>query len=167
MGRPVDVLPARPRPGGARQIGEALAPACTASYLYTPSLRKPAWPRRPVLVLLLLALSFSTLACVGPPVGSASSGSGGRAGSRVDLPPPGLTRRVRRLSNHEYDNVVRDLLGDTTRPSRAFLISDAFPNGYDNGSDGLAVQSDQVLDYQTAAESRGGAPGGRRQPRLL
>src|SRR5437763_1624216 len=66
---------------------------------------------------------------------------------------PSLTpeRRLRRLSHREYDNVVRDLLGDTTRPARAF-VEDSYPNGYDNGSAALAVQSDQVLDYQAAAE---------------
>ena len=60
-------------------------------------------------------------------------------------------RRLRRLSSREYDNVVRDLLGDASHPARAFVL-DAFQNGYDNGSAGLAVQSDQVVDYQTAAE---------------
>ena len=62
------------------------------------------------------------------------------------------TRRVRRLSAREYDNVVRDLLGDSSRPAQRF-IPDAFQNGYDNGSVGLAIQSDQVMSYQTAAEA--------------
>lgn len=70
--------------------------------------------------------------------------------------PPGVlstpTRRVRRLSSREYNNVVRDLLGDTSQPASRFVI-DAYQNGYDNGSVGLAVQSDQVLDYQSAAEA--------------
>ena len=73
----------------------------------------------------------------------------------TQLPPQPLTppiRRVRRLSSREYNNVVRDLLGDTSRPA-AHFISDAYQNGYDNGSADLAVQSDQVLDYGTAAEA--------------
>jgi Protein of unknown function (DUF1592)/Protein of unknown function (DUF1588)/Protein of unknown function (DUF1595)/Protein of unknown function (DUF1587) len=61
-------------------------------------------------------------------------------------------RRLRRLSNREYNNVVRDLLGDTTQPAKRFVV-DVYPNGYDNGSAGLAVQSDQVVDYQAAAEA--------------
>ena len=60
--------------------------------------------------------------------------------------------RVRRLSSREYNNVVRDLLGDTTRPAARF-IRDAYQNGYDNGSAELAVQSDQVIDYAAAAEA--------------
>lgn len=60
-------------------------------------------------------------------------------------------RRVRRLSSREYDNVVRDLLGDSTRPAGRF-VPDSYPNGYDNGSALLAVQSDQVVDYEQAAE---------------
>src|SRR3954452_16835968 len=61
-------------------------------------------------------------------------------------------RRLRRLSNREYDNVVRDLLGDGSHPAYAFL-ADVYQNGYDNGSVGLAVQSDQVASYQVAAEA--------------
>jgi hypothetical protein len=69
--------------------------------------------------------------------------------------PPGSgtpIRRLRRLSNREYNNVVRDLLGDLSKPADRF-VTDVYQNGYDNGSAGLAVQSDQVLDYQSAAES--------------
>ena len=62
------------------------------------------------------------------------------------------TRRLRRLSSREYDNVVRDLLRDATKPSKTFLV-DSYQNGYDNGSAGLAVQSDQVALYQQAAEA--------------
>src|SRR5687767_4534135 len=61
-------------------------------------------------------------------------------------------RRLRRLSRREYNNVVRDLLGDDSRPADRFL-ADVHPNGYDNGSADLAVQSDQVVDYQQAAET--------------
>jgi len=73
----------------------------------------------------------------------------------TESPPPPLTpaiRRVRRLSSREYNNVVRDLLGDTSRPAARFL-RDAYQNGYDNGSAELAVQSDQVVDYEAAAEA--------------
>src|SRR5262252_7166142 len=45
-------------------------------------------------------------------------------------------RQLRRLSTREYNNVIRDLLGDDSRPADQF-IPDAFPNGYDNGSAGL------------------------------
>jgi hypothetical protein len=59
---------------------------------------------------------------------------------------------MRRLSNREYNNVVRDLLGDTSQPANGFVV-DVYQNGYDNGSAGLAVQSDQVVNYESAAEA--------------
>ena len=62
------------------------------------------------------------------------------------MPP----RRLRRLSSREYNNVVHDLLGDTTRPADAF-VADVYTNGYDNGSALLAVQSEQVIAYAEAA----------------
>jgi hypothetical protein len=70
-------------------------------------------------------------------------------------PVPTLTapiRRLRRLSNREYDNVVRDLFGDRSSRAANFVV-DVYQNGYDNGSAGLAVQSDQVVGYQGAAEA--------------
>lgn len=98
------------------------------------------------------------------PGGAIAIGTGGVAGGGAMVPDPvgtgGATpvlvesssgRRLRRLSSREYNNVVRDLLGDTTRPADAFIV-DSFQNGYDNGSAGLAVQSDQVESYQLAAE---------------
>jgi hypothetical protein len=65
-----------------------------------------------------------------------------------DDPP----RQLRRLSNREYNNAVRDLLGDDSRPADGF-IDDVYQNGFDNGSVGLAVQSDQAFAYQSAAET--------------
>jgi hypothetical protein len=62
------------------------------------------------------------------------------------------SRRLRRLSNREYNNVVRDLFGDGSRPADKF-VGDVYQNGFDNGSAGLAVQSDQVVGYETAAET--------------
>jgi len=118
-----------------------------------------------------IIVTSTLVGCLGPPVAGRSRGSGGTSAAGSGGSPGGdtasLTRRVRRLSNHEYDNVVRDLLGDTTQPSRGFIISDSFPNGYDNGSDGLAVQSDQVVDYQVAAESLAAAAVANRLPALL
>ena len=73
---------------------------------------------------------------------------GGPGAAPIHPPAAGL----RRLSSREYNNLVRDLLGDVSRPADRF-VGDVFVNGYDNGSVGLAVQSDQVADYQTAAEA--------------
>jgi Protein of unknown function (DUF1592)/Protein of unknown function (DUF1588)/Protein of unknown function (DUF1595)/Protein of unknown function (DUF1587) len=52
----------------------------------------------------------------------------------------------------EYNNVVRDLLGDTTQPANQFG-QEVYTNGFDNGSDSLTVQGTDVLAFQTAAES--------------
>lgn len=87
-----------------------------------------------------LAATFA-LACQ-PPPDVVAPGSG-----LVQAP-----RRLRRLSNREYDNVVRDLLGDTTAPASGF-IRDTLVTGYDNGPDDLIAQSDQVESYRIAAES--------------
>ena len=108
------------------------------------------------------AASCDTAGSVADPGGrSTLAGTGGGSAAAALSPSaspsaaPGLTlpvRRLRRLSNREYDNVVRDLLGDTSQPARLFL-ADSYVNGYDNGSAALAVQSDQVSTYQTAAEA--------------
>jgi hypothetical protein len=82
------------------------------------------------------------------------TGCGGRATESLTVSrqeQSQIIRRLRRLSNREYNNVVRDLLWDDSRPANAFL-DDSYANGYDNGSALLTVQTDQALRYQTAAE---------------
>jgi hypothetical protein len=61
-------------------------------------------------------------------------------------------RNLRRLSRREYNNVVRDLLGDTTQPANQFG-QEVYTNGFDNGSDGLTVQGADLLALQAAAEA--------------
>lgn len=103
------------------------------------------WRRRTtVLGALLLVACTGTIGDAGP-------------GAATIAPTPLSTdsspiRRLRRLSNREYNNVVRDLLGDTSKPADRFIV-DSYPNGYDNGSAALAVQSDQAVGYQVAAEA--------------
>ena len=87
-----------------------------------------------------------------------AAGCTGRSRESVFVNVPGasaeqgsIVRRLRRLSNREYNNVVRDLLWDTTQPANGFL-DESYANGYDNGSALLAVQTDQALRYQMAAE---------------
>ena len=88
-----------------------------------------------LVALALCACGTDDTALAGPP--------------RVEITRP--IQRVRRLSAREYDNAVRDLLGDASHPSIAFP-ADALTNGYDNGSADLTVQSDQLVAYQAAAE---------------
>ena len=61
----------------------------------------------------------------GGSIGGSSTGAGG-AGSA------GVGRNLRRLSVREYNNVVRDLLGDTTQPADQFG-QEVYTNGFDNG----------------------------------
>jgi hypothetical protein len=60
-------------------------------------------------------------------------------------------RGLRRLSRREYNNVVHDLLGDTSAPASQFGL-EVYINGFDNGSDGLTVQATDVDAFQSAAE---------------
>ena len=76
------------------------------------------------------------------------SGPGGASAQQAET---WIFRRIRRLSNREYNNVVRDLLWDNSQPASAFL-DDSYANGYDNGSSLLTVQTDQAERYQLAAE---------------
>ncbi len=119
-------------------------------------------PLRGLLVPLVLTAILS-LDCYGTSGGGDTAGQPGAPAVAPTLTP---TRRLRRLSRREYDNVVRDLLGDTSHPARAF-VADAYANGYDNGSAGLAVQSDQVASYQAAAESLAAAAVARDLGRLI
>jgi hypothetical protein len=64
----------------------------------------------------------------------------------------GVGRGLRRLSAREYNNVVHDLLGDTTQPANQFG-QEVYTNGFDNGSDSLTVQGTDVVAFQGAAES--------------
>jgi hypothetical protein len=87
--------------------------------------------------------------------GFASAGGGGSGGGDASVSSTGgasVGRSLRRLSHREYNNVVRDLLGDTTQPASALGL-DVYTNGFDNGSDGLLVQGSDVLGYETVAET--------------
>ncbi len=62
---------------------------------------------------------------------------------------PGL---ILRLTHVEYDNTVRDLLGDSSRPSRGFIGEDAVVAGFH--ANPLAPPSEAELDsYRGAAET--------------
>jgi hypothetical protein len=73
---------------------------------------------------------------------------------------------MRRLSVREYNNVVRDLLADTTEPANQFG-QEVYTNGFDNGSDSLTVQGTDVLAFQTAAESLAATAVGNNLPNLI
>ncbi len=58
---------------------------------------------------------------------------------------------LRRLNRTEYDNTVRDLLGDESRPAREFPDDDVGA-GFDNIGDVLSVSPLHIERYEAAAE---------------
>ncbi len=88
--------------------------------------------------------SWSTNESNGGPEAGAEAAAGADTAS--------VSRSLRRLSRREYNNVVRDLLGDTTQPANQFG-QEVYTNGFDNGADSLTVQGADVLALQAAAES--------------
>lgn len=59
---------------------------------------------------------------------------------------------VRRLSNAEYNNTVRDLTGVDLQPARDFPIDGAAGEGFTNAGDALATSSTLLNKYLTAAK---------------
>lgn len=79
----------------------------------------------------------------GPPSGGAGTpAAGGSPGTAIDVPSPEIplpgatlaaNSALRRLTSYEYDNTIRDLLGDDSRRSRELLPEDnrkLFDNDY-------------------------------------
>jgi Protein of unknown function (DUF1592)/Protein of unknown function (DUF1588)/Protein of unknown function (DUF1595)/Protein of unknown function (DUF1587)/Protein of unknown function (DUF1585) len=59
---------------------------------------------------------------------------------------------MRRLTRREYNNVVRDLLGDTTKPASQFVAESA-QSGFTNGADSALLSALVVDDFERAATS--------------
>lgn len=68
-----------------------------------------------------------------------------------DCADPGRVT-LRRLTRGEYDNTVRDLLGDDSRPAQSFPEDD-IGYGFDNIGDVLSVSPVHVAQYDAAAEA--------------
>src|SRR5262249_31069940 len=86
--------------------------------------------------------------------GGAGGGTGaaaGAGGAPVALPPGRPSAPLRRLSRQQYDNTIRDLLGEGSRPADAFLPEEVL--GSFSGSAALARVPAVVVDqYRLAAE---------------
>ena len=108
----------------------------------------PRWVRRwaiPGAAVLLFTAGISGCAGCGapgevPPTGIGAEPRGG--GGSVPL---------RRLNHTQYDNTVRDLLGDTTRPAREFPADDT-SDGFDTIAHVLSMPPVLVEKYDAAAE---------------
>jgi hypothetical protein len=93
----------------------------------------------------------------GPAGSSGSSGTGTGASmtqaacAKLTTPSPGATP-LRRLTQPEYDNTVRDLLGDTTSPANAFP-PDQRQGDFANTAVALTVSPLLAQGYESAAEA--------------
>lgn len=76
--------------------------------------------------------------------------AGGAGGATVAIMVPGRSP-LRRLTRAEYDNTVRDLLGDTSRPAQKFE-PDTLADGFTNNADTQNVGTNLAQQYLTAAE---------------
>jgi hypothetical protein len=141
----------------------------------SPLARGSACPARRVrgraLALVVLAGCTGQISSAGPPSvdvtvpggagatgagggGSSVSGAAGAAGASggVALPRSAPLGPLRRLSRAQYDNTIRDLLGDTSRPAQAFLAEE-IPGAYAGGVALTQAAPAAVEQYEKAAET--------------
>ena len=59
---------------------------------------------------------------------------------------------IRRLNRTEYNNTIRDLLGDTTRPADAFVREEE-QGGFNNNAEALGVTPILAEQYMRASEA--------------
>ncbi|MGZ5971602.1 MAG: DUF1587 domain-containing protein, partial [Polyangiales bacterium] len=100
---------------------------------------------------LLVASTIVLAACRGVIGGLEGQDGQGGESSAVCTGDPGPAP-IRRLTRFEYDNTVRDLLGDTSHPARSFPAEEeAF--GFSNNAVVLGVTPVLAEQYLVAAES--------------
>lgn len=97
-----------------------------------------------------LAVGLAAVAgCTGI-VGGGGDGEG-QTTSPLDCGEPQLgASPMRRLTRWEYDNTVRDLVGDTTSPASGF-VPEAVHFGFDNNAEGATFNAAAIEDYERAA----------------
>jgi Protein of unknown function (DUF1592)/Protein of unknown function (DUF1588)/Protein of unknown function (DUF1595)/Protein of unknown function (DUF1587)/Protein of unknown function (DUF1585) len=88
----------------------------------------------------------------GVPGSSAPSTNPNEVTSCATRPDPGNVL-IRRLTHGEYDNTVRDLLGDTSTPGQRFPTEGNAKTGFDNEAAALSVSPLLVENYADAAKS--------------
>jgi len=84
--------------------------------------------------------------------GSAGSSSGGATMVVVPQGAPPAFAPVRRLTHVEYDNTVKDLLGNTTAPAQGFT-ADVAQDGFTNNAIALSVSPALAEQYLAAAQT--------------
>jgi hypothetical protein len=89
---------------------------------------------------------------LGPAAGGAGGSSAGTGGASAISGPSAPSAPLRRLSRAQYNNTVRDLLGDTTKPADSFQDEEVL--GTFSGSADLARVPPIIVDqYRGAAET--------------
>src|SRR5690348_12484410 len=118
--------------------------------LFSRALRSPRVATLLASIALATAAAFSTESCV---VGDLGDPNQGKAKSPVcnGTPSPGPAP-LRRLTQTEYDNTVRDLLGDATAPAKAFP-PDQKIGAFSNTATALTVSPLLAQGYESAAEA--------------
>ena len=91
------------------------------------------------------------LGAVPSPRGGGADGGVGNPSLDCTAPEPGASP-LRRLTHAEYDNTVRDLLGDGTRPAQGYA-ADANVNGFDNDASTQRVSPLLAEQYILGAEA--------------
>ena len=110
---------------------------------------------------LLLAL-LTLPSCMGELTpGQVSSSPGPRQPAEPEQTQPCVRSgpgsvTAHRLNATEYDNTVRDLLGEASGPAAVFPSDDA-AFGFDNNADALAIDPLLFENYEAAAESSSAA----------
>jgi Protein of unknown function (DUF1588)/Protein of unknown function (DUF1592)/Protein of unknown function (DUF1595)/Protein of unknown function (DUF1585)/Protein of unknown function (DUF1587) len=102
-------------------------------------------------------LALGALGCeqTKPPPHAATGGTGGTIGTQqpqsCDGPAPG-SAPLHPLTRFQYDNIVRDLLGDTTHPAQSFPPENEV-DGYRTNVRANQANPSLVENYLTAAET--------------
>ena len=133
--------------------GRDLGPAVEADQAggMLRALRVKAVIRLPPHPVVRFAVALALAACSGGR--GAPSGTGGASGGpncQDHAIQPGPSP-MRRLTRFEYNNTVRDLLGDTTRPADAFPPEE-IGNGFGNDANALTVSRLLAEQYVSAAK---------------
>jgi Protein of unknown function (DUF1592)/Protein of unknown function (DUF1588)/Protein of unknown function (DUF1595)/Protein of unknown function (DUF1587)/Protein of unknown function (DUF1585) len=95
----------------------------------------------------------------GQGTGATSNGTGGSAGASqsAQCTPAEQSqvsfRVLTRLNRAEYDNTVRDLLGDTTHAALTTLPADFGDGAFDNNADALSIDPSLAQTFEQLAET--------------
>lgn len=115
-----------------------------------PPSASSVWRNRAAGFAALLVAGCGAARSQPPSVRSGAAHEGARTAA-VSAEVVAAPAPLRRLTNEEYNNTVRDLLGDTSRPADAFAVDEAV-GGFENNTVSPVTQA-LVERYMDAAEA--------------